>query len=203
MVVAPGALSGQSGQRDSLIARIAHMHSATRLRGARARIAARIPGWDMRSPRGANSGCAAIAKIVRYSRAIDRRVLHEPDLTSSVERLGLHGAMVSQPVFHGGTDRVEGCWAYGCLRDGIKPMRKVKSSRPRQPAKKAGKSTLRRRQARKKSASPMIATTAKHVEEPVVVAPPRGIASPFLFWPAFPIAMMRMWFGPRAAAAGK
>ena len=62
---------------------------------------------------------------------------------------------------------------------------------------------------RKKSAPKAAATTAKHAELPVVVAPPTQvepptrIASSLMFWPALPIAMMRMWLGPRETAAGK
>jgi len=87
-------------------------------------------------------------------------------------------------------------------------MRKAKNPRPKESAKKAGRSTARRRQAHTKSAPRTAATTAKHIELPVVVAPtqaksPTRMASPLIFWPALPIAMMRMWLGPRATAAGK
>lgn len=88
-------------------------------------------------------------------------------------------------------------------------MAQAKKPRPKELAKKAVRSPARRRQARKKSAPPTVATTAKHVELPLVVAPPTQvepptqIASPLIFWPALPIAMLRMWLGPRDTAAGK
>jgi hypothetical protein len=64
----------------------------------------------------------------------------------------------------------------------------------------------RRRRARKTNAAPktlnapkIIEFIAPKTELPVVKAPPSqiGFPLPFLFWPAFPIAMMHMWLGPR------
>jgi hypothetical protein len=75
-------------------------------------------------------------------------------------------------------------------------MRNGKKLHSKESAKKTGGSTPR--QAHKKSAPQTAAATAKHVELPVV-APPAPIASPLLFWPAVPFAMMRMWLGPRTA----
>jgi hypothetical protein len=81
-----------------------------------------------------------------------------------------------------------------------KQMRKTKKSRP---TKKVVKSIAKRRQGRKMSAAPTIATAPKRVELPFVKAAPTQVtpttqkASPLMFWQALPIAMMRMWLGPR------
>jgi hypothetical protein len=43
------------------------------------------------------------------------------------------------------------------------------------------------------------------LHKPLVEAPPTQVAltQPTFFWPAFPIAMMRMWLGPRDTGVGK
>jgi hypothetical protein len=102
-----------------------------------------------------------------------------------------------------GTYGVRGRCFKGMSQTWQKQMRKVSTSRPKKSAKKAVRSTASRRQARKKSTSPTVATAAKHVELPYVVAPPTQVVPPFMLWPALPIAMMRMWLGPREKTAGR
>ena len=85
-------------------------------------------------------------------------------------------------------------------------MRNGKKQPTNGSAKIAAQLTARRRQARKRNAAPktpkapkIIEFLALKTELPVVKAPPSQIVSPlpFLFWPAFPIAMMQMWLGPQ------
>ena len=68
-------------------------------------------------------------------------------------------------------------------------------------SKKATPHQVKRRQTHKKSASSAVTAQAKHVDLPLVVAPPTQVVSPLIFWPALPIAMMRMWLGPRSSAS--
>ena len=94
----------------------------------------------------------------------------------------------------------------------ILKMRHGKKLRTNGSAKNAAQLTARRRQARKRNAAPrtpnspkIIEFTASKTDLPVVKAPPSQTVSPlpFLFWPAFPIAMMRMWLGPRNTGVRK
>ena len=82
-------------------------------------------------------------------------------------------------------------------------MRNGKKLHSKEWAKKTGGSTAR--QAHKKSAPQTAAATAKRIELPLVAGPQTQVASPqsLWFWPAFPIAMMRMWLGPRDNAVRK
>jgi hypothetical protein len=93
------------------------------------------------------------------------------------------------------------------LQTVIVNMRNGKKLQTIVSAKNAARLTARRRQARKRNAAlktpqePKIVkkSVASNTGLPVVKAPPSQIVSPlpFLFWPAFPIAMMRLWLGPR------
>ena len=78
-------------------------------------------------------------------------------------------------------------------------MRKRKKPRTKGSSNKDTPLKVKRRQARKKSAPSVVAAPAD-VELPLVVAPPTHAVSPLVFWPALPIAMMRMWLGPRSSA---
>jgi hypothetical protein len=82
-------------------------------------------------------------------------------------------------------------------------MRKRKKPGTKGSSKKATPLKVKRRQKRKKSAPSTVAEPAKHVDLPLVVAPPMQMVSSLspLFWTALPIAMMRMWFEPRSSAA--
>ena len=91
-------------------------------------------------------------------------------------------------------------------------MRNGKKLRTNGSAKNAAQLTARRRQARKRSAAlktpnapKIIEFIAPKTELPLVKAPPSQTVSPlpFLFWPAFPIAMMHMWLGPRNTGVRK
>ncbi len=81
--------------------------------------------------------------------------------------------------------------------------KKPRLSKPRvtASAKKASRTTKRR----KKRDAPRIASPATPLHKPLVEAPRTQVAltQPTFFWPAFPIAMMRMWLGPRDTGVGK
>ena len=87
----------------------------------------------------------------------------------------------------------------------ILEMRNGKKLRTNGSAKKAAHLTTRRRQARKRNAAPK--TPELIVPKmPVVEASASQAAEsslPFLFWPAFPIAMMHIWLGPRVREVRK
>jgi hypothetical protein len=82
-------------------------------------------------------------------------------------------------------------------------MQKTRKLRVSGSAKKAARKATRR-QARKNSTAPGLATRVK-LDVPLVEAPPTQVAhfQPMFFWPAFPIAMLRMWLGPRDAGMAK
>jgi len=111
---------------------------------------------------------------------------------------------------------VELCAAEAVVPQGLQTvileMRNGKKLRTNGSAKNAAQLTARRRQARKRNATPrtpnapkIIEFIAPKTELPVVKAPPSPIVSPlpFLFWTAFPIAMMQMWLAPRNTGVRK
>ena len=90
------------------------------------------------------------------------------------------------------------------LRDGNSKCEKPRTRVRRHRRKKAGRATASATASAQEKRSEDAATATKHVELPVVVAPQAQVepskrsASPLMFWPALPIAMMRTWLGPRA-----
>jgi hypothetical protein len=83
-------------------------------------------------------------------------------------------------------------------------MRHGKKLRADGSVKKTASVTAKRRQARKKSHPRATPAAAKPLKLPHVVAPPtQASRQALLFWPAFPIAMMRMWLRPREDSVGK
>ena len=108
-----------------------------------------------------------------------------------------------------GTCRPRGCWSYRGLKDGNSKCEKPRTRVRRNRRKRRANQPLGDGKCARKAFRRAAATATKHVELPVVVAPPTQvepptrIASPLMFWPALPIALMRMWLGPREAAAGK
>jgi hypothetical protein len=93
----------------------------------------------------------------------------------------------------------------------ILEMRNGKKLRTNGSAKKAAQLTTQRRQARKRNAAPKTPNPPKIIElivpkMPVVEASASQAAAsslPFLFWPAFPIAMMHIWLGSRVREVRK